>query len=207
MVPQPFVDESGTMNALIALGSNVTSTFGPPIETLMHALAQLESDSVQVLHTSRFFATPCMPKGAGPDYINAAAHLRTSLGPEDLLGVLHAIEAEFDRRRTNRWAARTLDLDLLDYAGLTHPDKAAFLHWQTLPPEEQIKTAPDRMILPHPRIQDRAFVLVPLADIAPEWRHPVLGVTVSRMIAALAPEDVADVTPAPPPLANTRITE
>jgi 2-amino-4-hydroxy-6-hydroxymethyldihydropteridine diphosphokinase len=207
MVPQPFVDESGTMNALIALGSNVTSTFGPPIETLMHALAQLESDSVQVLHTSRFFATPCMPKGAGPDYINAAAHLRTCLGPEDLLGVLHAIEAEFDRRRTNRWAARTLDLDLLDYAGLTHPDKAAFLHWQTLPPEEQIKTAPDRMILPHPRIQDRAFVLVPLADIAPEWRHPVLGVTVSRMIAALAPEDVADVTPAPPPLANTRITE
>lgn len=206
-MPQPFVDESGTMNALIALGSNVTSTSGPPIDTLMHALALLESDSVQVLHTSRFFATPCMPKGAGPDYVNAAAHLRTSLGPQDLLDVLHAIEAEFDRRRTNRWAARTLDLDLLDYAGLTHPDKAAFLHWQTLPPAEQIKSAPDRMILPHPRIQDRAFVLVPLADIAPEWRHPVLGVTVSRMIAALAPEDVADVTPVPPPLANTGITE
>jgi len=75
------------------------------------------------------------------------------------------------------------------------PDPAGFRHWLDLPPEAQSREAPDRLILPHPRMQDRAFVLVPLADVAPDWRHPVLGRTVTQMRDALPAGLLAEVVP------------
>ena len=75
------------------------------------------------------------------------------------------------------------------------PDAETYRAWLDLPLDEQTQRAPDRLILPHPRMQDRGFVLVPLAEVAPEWRHPVLGKTVAEMVEALPQEARDEVVP------------
>lgn len=138
-----------------------------------------------------------MPAGSGPDYANAAALIVTSLRPGELLDRLHAIEARFGRDRgTGRWSARILDLDLIALDDLVLPDAATQRGWVAMAADRQRAEAPDRLILPHPRMQDRAFVLAPLAEIAPGWRHPVSGLTVAGMLAALGPEALAGMVPA-----------
>lgn len=97
------------------------------------------------------------------------------------------------RERGTRWGQRTLDLDLLAMGDLVLPDAQVYAHWRDLPLEDQARRAPEQLILPHPRLQDRAFVLVPLSDVAPDWRHPVLGRTVLEMRDALSPEALAEV--------------
>ena len=78
---------------------------------------------------------------------------------------------------------------------LVLPDAQTHRRWRELAPEDQARQAPDQLILPHPRLQDRAFVLVPLADVAPDWRHPLSGLSVDQMLQALPAEDVAAVVP------------
>jgi 2-amino-4-hydroxy-6-hydroxymethyldihydropteridine diphosphokinase len=147
---------------------------------------------------SRVYATPCMPAGAGPDYANAVVRLGTPLAPEALMAELHAIEGRFERRREGRWAARTMDLDLLDWGGVVRPDRVTWQHWADLDAEAQKIRTPQEMILPHPRLQARAFVLVPLAEISPGWAHPVTGRTAAEMAAALSAEDRAGIRPLAP---------
>jgi len=155
----------------------------------------MPSLGMTVCSVSRFFATPCFPKGAGPDYVNAAISVTTTGDPQAALASLHRIEAHFGRVRDQRWGMRTLDLDLLAIGQTILPDRATYLAWQGLPPQAQATAVPDQLILPHPRLQDRAFVLVPLADIAPNWVHPVLNQTTTQLCAALPRADVAAVRP------------
>ena len=127
--------------------------------------------------------------------MNAVAAFSCSLPAGDLLALLHRIEADHGRTRATRWGARNLDLDLLSLGDAVLPSATLWWQWHDLPLDRQAVEVPDRLILPHPRLQDRAFVLVPMADVAPDWRHPVLGRTVRQMLAALPPEDVAAVIP------------
>ena len=113
--------------------------------------------------------------------------------PASLLRALHAVEAAFGRSRDQRWGQRTLDLDLLAADDVILPDLATYREWRKLAPDSQKELAPDTLILPHPRLQDRAFVLVPLADIVPDWCHPVTGLTVTEMVSNLPESDVAAV--------------
>ena len=180
--------------AFIALGSNLSSSAGSPSETLRCALAQLMGEpdlSLQVV--SRFYKTPAFPAGSGPVYLMICAAPVTRLRAPEILTVLHKVEAELGRVRQQRWGARGIDLDLIAMGDLVAPDGATQDHWRALPPGRQQVEAPDQLILPHPRLQDRAFVLVPLADIAPLWRHPRLGQTVMQMLAALPRNDREDV--------------
>ncbi|MFY0311992.1 2-amino-4-hydroxy-6-hydroxymethyldihydropteridine diphosphokinase [Leisingera sp. D0M16] len=181
--------------SLIALGGNLPADADAPQVTLSKAIAALQAEDVRLRSVSRFFRTPCFPAGAGPDYVNAAVAVETALSAGDLLARLHEVEAQFARVREQRWGMRTLDMDLLDHGGAVLPDTAGFARWQGLPLERQMQEAPEQLILPHPRIQDRAFVLVPLKDIAPRWQHPVLQKTVTQMLADLPPEEVAEVVP------------
>ncbi len=184
-------------HALVALGANLPFGNDQPAETLWKALAALAEEGLSLLGVSRFYATPCFPAGAGPDYVNAAAVLECA-SSDDLASVLarlHAVEARFGRQRAQRWGMRTLDIDLLAMGDSVLPDVATHDRWRLLPPDDQVRTTPDQLILPHPRLQDRAFVLVPLADVAPDWVHPRSGLSVRQMLEALPAADRDAVKP------------
>jgi 2-amino-4-hydroxy-6-hydroxymethyldihydropteridine diphosphokinase len=117
------------------------------------------------------------------------------LSAPQVLAALHRIEQKLGRKRVRRWEPRVIDLDLLDHGARIYPDWATFERWRALPPEVQKTSVPEELILPHPRIQDRAFVLVPLAEVAPDWRHPVFGGTPGDMLRALPNSDVAAIRP------------
>jgi 2-amino-4-hydroxy-6-hydroxymethyldihydropteridine diphosphokinase len=180
---------------LVALGSNADSPHGGAQATVQAAVAALRRAFGDGVAVSRFFATPAFPAGSGPDFVNAAAAFRSAEAPFDILARLHEIEAAFGRSRSARWGQRSLDLDLIAVGDLVLPDAATQSHWRDLPLSEQQRIAPADLILPHPRLQDRAFVLVPLADVAEQWRHPELGLTVARMLAARPESEKAAVTP------------
>jgi 2-amino-4-hydroxy-6-hydroxymethyldihydropteridine diphosphokinase len=127
---------------------------------------------------SRLYESPPWPlPSEQPWYVNAVARIETALDPEALLAHLHAIEREFGRVRGNRNEARTLDLDLLDYDGRRRARDPA---------------------LPHPRLADRAFVLFPLRDVAPDWRHPADGRTLADLANALPADTICRPLPATP---------
>lgn len=184
---------------LVAFGTNKGFGEMSP-EMLINEAAQCLSAALGAkLRLSGLFRTPCFPAGAGPDYVNAAAvmTLRHIMSPDTILQHLHQVEARFGRQRSTRWAARTLDIDLLAMGEAILPDAATQAHWQGLSVDDQQRQTPDHLILPHPRLQDRAFVLVPLADIAADWRHPVLALSVREMLAALPAREVAEVVRLP----------
>ena len=186
--------KSGTLQ-LVALGANLSSSGCSLVETLARAVKALADQGLAIRAVSRFFQTPCFPVGAGPDYVNAAISLESDLPAAQVLELLHQIEADFGRERAQRWGQRTLDLDLIASGFSVLPDQERYEHWRALDPALQAKAAPNTLVLPHPRVQDRAFVLVPLADIAPDWRHPMLHKTIREMLSALPARELASVTP------------
>lgn len=180
--------------ALVALGANLPSGSREPAEAVR--LACLRLRRMGAVRVSLLYRTPAYPPGSGPDFVNACAALRTDLPPRALLARLHAVEAAMGRARRARrarWGPRAIDIDLLALGRAVLPSRARWAAWARLPEAAQAAQAPRRAVLPHPRLQDRAFVLVPLADIAPDWRHPVTGLTVRAMLNALPPADRAAV--------------
>ena len=154
---------------LIALGANLPSPAGPPTATLRAALARLEERGVKILSVSSFYETPAWPDPAQPAFVNAVAAVESTLQPVELLTLLHGVETDFGRLRSAPNAPRTLDIDLLDYDG---------------------KRMTDGVTLPHPRMAERSFVLVPLAQVAPNWRHPVTGEAVRDLLIRLSDREV-----------------
>src|SRR5262249_38307418 len=150
-------------------GANLPSPAGTPVLTLLAALRALTAANITVERQSGFYRTTAWPNPMDPPFVNAVAVVKTDLTPAPLLARLHELEHQFGLRRSERNEPRTLDLDLLDYDGLI----------QQGPPE-----------LPHPRMAERVFVLVPLRDVAPDWRHPVSGLTVDELISNLPPSDI-----------------
>lgn len=154
---------------LVGLGANLPSRFGAPVETLQKAVMRLTEEGAAVTRQSRFWKTRPVPVSDQPWFVNAVVAVETTLPPDGLLALLHRIEAEFGRIRSVVNAPRVLDLDLLAYGRAVSGAGAL--------PE-----------VPHPRLAGRAFVLLPIQDVAPAWRHPVSNEGVDRLIARLPPE-------------------
>lgn len=161
---------------LIGLGANLPHAGRPPRETLAAALDRLAVLGAPAIAISRWYRTRPVPASDQPDFVNGVAAVRTRLDPHDLLAVLHGVEAAFGRRRGIRFAARSLDLDLLAVG-------------------DRVIDRPGGLQLPHPRLHERAFVLIPLVEVAPEWRHPLLGRTARDLLAALPQAALAEVRP------------
>ncbi len=181
--------------ALLLLGANLPYGKAAPSKTLSMVLPRLSALGANLTACSRLYQTPCFPAGAGPDFVNAAVAVDWQGTPQELLQVLHQIETEFGRERNARWSARTLDLDLAAFGGLVLPDIDGWRRWAELDLDAQQAAAPDRLILPHPRLAERAFVLRPLADIAPDWVHPILGESVETLLGRLDPAEIAAIQP------------
>jgi len=180
---------------LIALGANMGISPEKNERVINNALGMIAEAGIKVTITSGMWQTPAFPAGSGPDFVNACARLDSALDPAALLQVLHGIEAALGRARVQRWGARVIDIDLLAAGAQILPDRETLDHWMNLPAEDQRRLAPDRLILPHPRLHERAFVLVPLAEIAPDWEHPALKKTVRALRDALDPAELARIRP------------
>ncbi|WP_375206431.1 2-amino-4-hydroxy-6-hydroxymethyldihydropteridine diphosphokinase [Hyphococcus sp.] len=160
---------------LIAAGSNLHFCGLDSQDIVLrafHALSRMSHLKI----VSSLYETPAWPDPADPPFVNAAAAIETDMRPEALLAALHAIEAGFGRRRSERNAPRTLDLDLLAYHDIVQGE------------DEQ------GLVLPHPRLANRAFVLAPLTEIAPDWRHPVTGETAAALLAGADAAGVRKIT-------------
>ncbi|MBT5047282.1 MAG: 2-amino-4-hydroxy-6-hydroxymethyldihydropteridine diphosphokinase [Rhodospirillaceae bacterium] len=151
----------------IGLGANLESPrFGSPLATLEAAVGKLDSIRCRVVACSGWYRSAPMPMSDQPWYVNGVARIETELVPVDLLTQLHEIENEFGRERAAPNAARVLDLDLLAY-------------------DDRYLDDPAGPIVPHPRLHERAFVLLPLRELAPDWVHPRKGLNIEALIAAL----------------------
>ena len=159
---------------LVALGSNLVSApFDSCEELLESSINSLSKRGVEVVSRSSWYRSAPVPASDQPWFVNGVIEVKSGLSPEGLLGILHEIEAEYGRMRKRRNDSRTLDLDLLAYNG-------------------QIVDNPGGLILPHPRLQERAFVLLPLAEVAPSWRHPKTGQTAGEMLEALPDQQAVE---------------
>lgn len=192
---QDWVSVQRNTIAAIALGGNSPSARGRPEHTIVSAVEEIGRRVGPILALSRFYRTPAFPAGSGADFVNAAALVAAGADAEAVLAALHAIEAGHGRERAARWGARTLDLDLLMLGDEIRPDRDRQAAWMALPPGRQATEAPGELILPHPRLHERAFVLIPLAEIAPNLRHPVTGATVAGMLRALPEAEKASICP------------
>ena len=161
---------------LIGIGGNLESArYGPPRDTLSAALAALKEKRVKILRRSEWYRTEPVPRSDQPWFINGVVSSATELGPQDLLMLLQATERQFGRIRGEPNAPRILDLDILDY-------------------QEEVMDTPS-LVLPHPRLHERRFVLMPIVDIAPDWRHPILGLTAAQLLARLSSEQQIERNP------------
>jgi 2-amino-4-hydroxy-6-hydroxymethyldihydropteridine diphosphokinase len=145
---------------LIALGSNVSGHWGDPSSTLRRAIEEMSLQSIRIQKVSTFIETAPFGVTDQPSFINAVAKVKTRFTPEQLIVLLHQIEERAGRVRGQKWGPRTLDLDIIDYNGLV---------------QGPVNNDTSSLTLPHPGIEERSFVLAPIAEIAPRWKHPISG--------------------------------
>lgn len=156
---------------VVALGANLPGRFESPKHALIAAIAELEKRGLKTIKKSRLFLTAPVPVSDQPWYHNAVVAIETMLSPFAVLEVLQSIENDFGRVRTERNAPRVLDLDLIAY-------------------HDTIVDKPE-LIVPHPRMHDRGFVLLPLADVAPNWVHPISKKPLKDLIANIPADQIA----------------
>lgn len=161
------------MMILVAIGSNLSSAmYGAPMHTCNAAVSAMGEAGVTVKRRSRWYGSLPVPASDQPNFVNGMIEIETSMIPGRLMRVLHSVECTFGRQREQQNAARVLDLDLVAYGATISANGC-------------------EVELPHPRMHERLFVLKPLVEFAPQWRHPRLGLTAMELLAYVPPGQVA----------------
>lgn len=164
---------------IIGLGSNLTTEeYMTSREILEAAIILLDDKGVNVIEKSDYYETEPVPKSNQPWFVNSAIRVETNYNAEELLDVLHAVEKELGRVRKEKWEARIIDLDLLCYDDLVYPDP---IEWKKNRCEELSKGP----IIPHARLHERDFVLIPMKDVAANWMHPIFKKNTVNMLNEL----------------------
>jgi len=163
--------------AIVGLGANCPGPWGTSSSAIAQALGEIERAHVTVAAVSPLYETEAVGNARQPAYVNAVALIDTTLSPEALLRVLKGIERRSGRRGGRPWGPRTLDIDIIDYDGLIR-------HWCGRTPDFR-RAGPRPLILPHPLAHERPFVLQPLVDVAPDWRHPALQRSAAELLRAM----------------------
>ncbi len=159
---------------VIGLGANLSQPrYGGPQGACEAALEALRAAGVAVPRRSRWYRSAPVPASDQPWFVNAVAELETGLSAPELLDLLHRIERQMGRERRIRDEARVIDLDLLIYG-------------------DTVSGPGETPVLPHPRLAERAFVVLPLAELAPDWRHPQTGQGLAEMVRALPADQQAE---------------
>jgi 2-amino-4-hydroxy-6-hydroxymethyldihydropteridine diphosphokinase len=185
-----------TQSLILALGTNRAGPWGRPYETMNRARQELDRAGLRVIASSRIYATTPLGPGRQAAYLNAVLILKTHCAPAALLRLLKHMERRAGRRLAPHWGPRCLDLDVLDYGGRR-------IGWQLRRRER------GRLVLPHPEIHKRAFVLIPLLEAVPRWYHPVLGMAGTVLLARLGLRERRGVLPVldfAPPVCDKKAT-
>lgn len=172
--------QAGASILILALGANLPGRWGDPREALRRARAELTAAGLRLVAASRIYTTAPVGPGRQAPYLNAVLVLEAHVAPAALLRLLKSLERRAGRRFAPHWGPRCLDIDVLDYSGRRIGRSSR-------------RRERGRLVLPHPEMHRRAFVLVPLLEVAPRWRHPVLGVEARTLLARLEHRERAGV--------------
>ena len=162
---------------ILSIGSNLNSRFGDRFKNINLAILYLESYGIRVLKRSCFYESPSYPDKNNPKFLNLAISIDTELPPVDLMSVLVFIEEKLERKRNKKNDPRTCDIDIIDYNS-----QILNFSYKNL-----------NLIVPHKNLTSRNFVLIPLNEIEPNWKHPKTGQNISTLIQKLSDEDIKSI--------------
>ena len=158
---------------ILGLGSNLSSSFGNRFENIDHAISLIESSGIKIIKRSSFYETPSYPSKSDPKFINVVIEISTELPPKHIASILISIEEKLERKRNKKNDPRTCDIDIIDYKGQTF----------------EFKFNKFNFVVPHKGLIYRNFVLYPLKEILPNWKHPKTDEIVSNLINKLPNEE------------------
>ena len=158
---------------LLSLGSNLSSNFGDRFKNLEFAITLIRDKKINLINKSSYYETPSYPNIKNPKFINIVIEIKTSLKPTNLMSILIEIELKLGRKRGEKNSPRTCDIDIIDYNGENY----------------NLEFNNEELIIPHKKLESRNFVLYPLCEIAPNWKHPKTKETVESLIQKLSDND------------------
>ena len=178
---------------VLILGANMPSKFGDILTTLQMCVEYIKNEEpIDLISQSKWYQSESFPDKSKPTFINVGIKIISKLEPYQILKIIDEIEKGFGRIRKRRWDARVCDIDIIYCNKKIIPTRNILKKWMSMKIEEQLITTPRTLILPHPRIQDRLFFLVPLNELSPNWRHPILGKTAKEILDSI-PQNEIDV--------------
>ena len=158
---------------ILGLGSNLHSSFGNRFKNISLAISYLKSYKIKVIKESNFYETPSYPNNKNPKFINITVAISTNLSPTDLASILITIEEKLERKRNYKNEPRTCDIDIIDFNSKIIDFKYKNLDFK----------------VPHEKMLYRNFVLIPLKEICPNWKHPKTGEVINTLIQQLSEND------------------